>query len=475
MGSTSINDAGSLFGSLSSQTQMKLAGKISSPASAEKVSNSPKFDSVLSAGMNRVMKNSTMDYSAERSNVVNEKPASNQKTDSDRIAGETSAEARKTSATDNKQEKDTKNVSTKDEASAQVSDKKDDLSVNELEKAQEVLGTIAADLMAKIEELLGISEQEGQLLLANMGLTETDLLDSANLSAFALQAMGAEDSLSLITDENRYEQFTQIMAELDKTLASDSGLSLGDVANLKAMLDEKVPSAPVFSHAAVEGNEDVSAELAQAAGEDGNTLGAAAMLKNQKGEKEASNNDADNHAGAGMMNQEPQTQAVASGPVPEPINRYADTQDIANQILDYVKANVKADTQTLEMQLHPASLGNVQINLVNKGGNISASFVAQDEQVKAAIENQMIQLRERFEEQGIKVTAIEVSVAAHGFSQSLDSRQQGNAQQEDHRAPRRRLNIGAGFGMEEFEELSEADRLAAEMLKANGGTVDLQA
>jgi flagellar hook-length control protein FliK len=92
------------------------------------------------------------------------------------------------------------------------------------------------------------------------------------------------------------------------------------------------------------------------------------------------------------------------------------------------------------------------------------------------LENQMIQLQERFEEQGIKVTSIEVSVGTHSFEENLEQQGQ-NEEQQAQNAPRRvrRLQLGPDFGAEDIEELEGDDRIAAEMMAANGGTMDVQA
>lgn len=71
-----------------------------------------------------------------------------------------------------------------------------------------------------------------------------------------------------------------------------------------------------------------------------------------------------------------------------------DTENIMRQIMDYMKIQVKADTSNLEMQLHPASLGTVQVQIASKGGAVTANFIAQNETVKAALESQMVQLIE---------------------------------------------------------------------------------
>ena len=164
--------------------------------------------------------------------------------------------------------------------------------------------------------------------------------------------------------------------------------------------------------------------------------------------------------------------AFAESPMPQTVS----TREIANQIMDYMRSQVKPDMQSLEMQLHPASLGTIQINLVHRDGSITANFIAQDEQVRAVLENQMIQLQERFEEQGIKVNSIEVSVGTGAFEQNLE--QQGHQEEEQAaNTPRRvrRLQLGPDFAAEDIEQLEGDDRIAAEMMAANGTTMDVQA
>ena len=83
------------------------------------------------------------------------------------------------------------------------------------------------------------------------------------------------------------------------------------------------------------------------------------------------------------------------------------------QIADMIKI-VKGEKLTeMELQLHPASLGTVNVSLTTKGGMVTAEFTTQSETVKAAIEAQASQLKANLEEQGVKIEAIEVSVASH--------------------------------------------------------------
>ena len=70
----------------------------------------------------------------------------------------------------------------------------------------------------------------------------------------------------------------------------------------------------------------------------------------------------------------------------------------------------------------PASLGSVNVQIAAKDGVITAQFTAQNETVKAAIESQLVQLRTQFEEQGIKVDAVEVTVANYRWNCFFSSR-----------------------------------------------------
>ena len=92
------------------------------------------------------------------------------------------------------------------------------------------------------------------------------------------------------------------------------------------------------------------------------------------------------------------------------------------------------------------------------------------------IETQLIQLKHQFEEQGIKVDAVEVTVANHAYGEQF-SQDGGNTEQDQSKASkgRRRINLDQLEGEEELEEMEDSDRIAVEMMQANGGTVDYMA
>ena len=138
-----------------------------------------------------------------------------------------------------------------------------------------------------------------------------------------------------------------------------------------------------------------------------------------------------------------------------------------------MKLQVKPDVSDVEMQLHPQSLGTLQIHVASKGGVLTANFVTQNETVKAALESQMVQLQESFEEQGIKVNAIEVTVQTHEFERNQEQGRGDGRNQEPTRKSRvRRINLN---DLTISEEMEQEDALAADMMAAGGNTVDYTA
>ena len=85
----------------------------------------------------------------------------------------------------------------------------------------------------------------------------------------------------------------------------------------------------------------------------------------------------------------------------------------------------------------------------------------------------MIQLKERFEEQGIKVEHIEVTVETHSFDQNLGQNQERSEEGfagQQRKATRSLLN--ASLSEDELELLGDEDRLKLQMMETNGNQVD---
>ncbi len=374
-----------------------------------------------------------------------------------------------------------------------------------LEKAMEVLGAMAVQFLDLISDTLGISVEDLRNLLGQMDMEPVSLLNPENLSAFLLKAGGAEDTFALVTDEKLYGDFKTLMGELDTMLAQDAGIGDMTVAEAVSMTEFSVPQdeAPKMQEAVVTTTaeeeipqpvvevtvEDAVSETRQSR-EESRDVQEQPDLRQEEPEqtrtepetqKQDGHREHAEHEGhhqtdhsflPGRSFEEPVLQPMET---PEAAGGFRmETQDIMRQIMDYMKIQVRSDLSNLQMQLHPESLGTLQIQVASKGGVVTANFIAQNEAVKAALESQMVQLKENFAEQGIKVEAIEVTVQTHEFEQNLEQGR-GRSQENTSKGQKgRRLKLD-DISAEELEALPNEERLTAQMMAANGSTVDYTA
>ena len=150
-------------------------------------------------------------------------------------------------------------------------------------------------------------------------------------------------------------------------------------------------------------------------------------------------------------------------------------ESIIRQVAEQIHVQVTADTSSMEMQLNPESLGRLTLSVELKQGMLTAKFIAENEQVKEAIENQAAVLREDLDRQGVKVEAIEVAVETHEFERNLEQGQQQNQAEEEARSEQSRRSSRRNLSLdilEEEEELTEAEDLAAKIMRENGNTMD---
>ena len=154
-----------------------------------------------------------------------------------------------------------------------------------------------------------------------------------------------------------------------------------------------------------------------------------------------------------------------------------DVEDIMRQVSQMTRVMVTQAESSIEMQLNPANLGKVYLQVVSREGVVTAQLAAQNEAVKEALENQVAILKENMNQQGIKVEAIEVTIASHEFEQNLEQNQQslaGEQQEAEAQKPsRRNINLNSPEGLD--GEQTEEESLAAKIMSEQGNTMDLTA
>ena len=89
-------------------------------------------------------------------------------------------------------------------------------------------------------------------------------------------------------------------------------------------------------------------------------------------------------------------------------------ESIVKQVLDKVEVTTcENNTKIIDIQLHPKSLGNVNITIKQDITGISIKFIVQNEMVKDTLNENSGKLLEHFEQQNIKVNELEIIVETH--------------------------------------------------------------
>lgn len=178
-----------------------------------------------------------------------------------------------------------------------------------------------------------------------------------------------------------------------------------------------------------------------------------------------------------MANEQPQ---VLQAEAPQ-VQSYVEIEQLMDQMEGLARTFASMDETTVEMQLNPESLGRLVLTVTEKHGNVTAQIAASNEQVKEALQTQLVELRATLQAQGIKVEAVEVTVATHEFEQNLDGNTSANGQMQEQAQNQRegaqsgRRNLDRNSLDELSGLMSEEETLVAQMMRDNGGTVDYTA
>lgn len=413
---------------------------------------------------------------------------------------------------------------------------KETKSKSTVEETEKVIQESADTMVETIAEMFDVSVEEVESVLETLGLTALDLLNSENLTQVVLALNPDCDAMTLMTNEELFADLKTLMntaQELKGQIVQDFQLSEEDLAAVLEVMKEKSGElnavetenvklenvklenvetdvdAETLIDVAVETTfENVNAqteavktevpqtkETTESYNQESSEVEAAEPVNGQEEivvqktensqtmEKDSSNAKGDSSNTAANTTQNFAQNLVNQ--LAEAVENVSESnisyggvrgQDILNQIKEQIRVHVAQDTTEMELQLHPASLGNVKVQIASTNGVLTAVFTTENEAVKAALESQLVQLKENFTEQGLKVESVEVNVSAQAFERSLDQQEQEQNRFENQQSKRgsRRIRLNA---LEEnidglFEDMSDGDKVVADMMIRNGNTVD---
>lgn len=425
-------------------------------------------------------------------------------------------------------------LSTKDDRIPKVTGKTDDADMQKVDQAVE---EFAKEVQQEVKELLGVDDAQLEAAMKELGLTYQDLMDPANLANLVMNLTGEEDQLGLLMNAD-FQELMQNVEVLSKNLLQELGMTPQEVAEVFAQLEqnaaqitEEVPQqmqevtdtqADVLKvqqtddvqiteqKSQVTGLTETNAAATESVESDGNVqnveepVSQEVRVENdqtasqQEGQQEeAPENSMTTEDDASLLQQNDTTEKsiftehtfqqtvqtirtdniTAAPTTAVPQNVVFNTLDVIRQVSEFTRVMYQGDTTSMEMQLNPENLGKIYVQVTAKEGVVTAHLAVQNEIVKEALENQTIQLRENMNQQGIKVEAVEVTIASHEFERNLEQNQQGSAQDEQReqasKSPRRNIS------MNQLDELSglmsEEEMLVAKIMRDNGNSVDFTA
>lgn len=372
--------------------------------------------------------------------------------------------------------------------------------LKDVEEAMEVLGSAAGQVISQIAQTFEISEDAVMQVMSEMGMEPLDVLKPDMLSNLMLEIGGAADSMELLTNEALYGGFKEVMTVLDDTLAETAQKLNVSPEELQQVI-RQMPEADLLNAQMPESNEaegvlpievtveeadsdmqtvvkqDVQTNISENAQPETSdiTAGSADQNASRDSRRDSTENDGNGENQILAQLRENRLQPQVNQTVQTTAASFVtdmETQDIMRQIMDYMRVQIKPEVTNVEMQLHPASLGTLQVQVASEGGVLTAKFVTQSETVKAALESQMIQLQESFSQQGVRVEAIEVTVQTHQFESNLEQGRGRNQEPQERRGRVRRLILDGQLTTEEIKELNAEELLEARMMEANGNAAE---
>lgn len=398
-----------------------------------------------------------------------------------------------------------------EEAGKNKSDKLNNVSEAEPidEEVETAVEGIVKEVMQEIEEMLEVSEEELLDVLEQLGLQPIDLLNPDNMVSILTALTGEGSTIQLVMDEEMYLTLQDLMQMVeDKTQELMSATGLSD-EELETVIDQlKLLMNQQLSHEEMEmkqvqilpfeSEEEVVAE-------DGDVP---VIVKNENDLQDVQTTEVTQDSPERIVEktetgksedslfQEQQQNMQSFQNMSDEISQLAgesklegtgtpNTESILKQLADYVKIQKGKELTEMELQLHPASLGNVKVTLATKGGVVTAQLTTENEIVKNAIESQVSQLKQNLEEQGVRVEAIEVSVASHQMERNLEQNAKDGEQEQKqetggiHKIRKTSINLNSFEDADELlEEMTGADdatRIAMEMMAMGGNRMDLLA
>lgn len=347
-------------------------------------------------------------------------------------------------------------------------------------KSDEKVNDAVQNVKDTIKEELDVSDEDIAKAMEVLGITDNDLLSVVKVTELVSALTGA-DSITLITDDDMSGKLTSVLdavntaqediADMLNTDVDDAVLVVRTDAVVKKDTDETVvknTDSSITDNRSVSETESLSDVLAAKVTAQGSS-------KNEESTGEHTgeqNHNTQSYGGVADSIIQSMKDSFADI-VTEDTSRVSEA-DIVNQVIDQIKLSSGRELTSIEVMLNPERLGSVHVTVTAKNGILSAQIAAQNEQVKTALENQVTALKENFQNQGIKVDAVEITVMTHQFEAGQNFGQNESERKQSEQKINKKLNL-SDYMDDEDETVSAQDIRRKDSIQNGNSSVEYMA
>lgn len=348
---------------------------------------------------------------------------------------------------------------------------------------KEDVAQAVSDIKDKIKETMDVSDEDIENAMEQLGIGIVDLLDPQSVTDLVIALSGNSDSLEFLTDASAVANLEDIINTVDEVTQNLTETYNIDITSVKDIVkdfendsDEAVASEQPVNKQITDYQddkqnekavtEDTKESITDVIAEKTEVKSEAAFTDEKKNDPDTHLQDKNNDGIEKITSDMTQSIQKAFSEVVDETSAVNEV-DIVRQVVEQIKVTTTQQLSSIEVMLNPENLGKVHVAVTAKQGIVTAQLTAQNEQVKAALENQMTALKEQFNNQGVKVEAVEITVQSHGFEseQNLEGNNSNHAQQE--KKSHRKLDLSSLEGLDESDMTSEEIRAKDAIVNGN--------
>lgn len=348
---------------------------------------------------------------------------------------------------------------------------------------KEDVAQAVSDIKDKIKETMDVSDEDIENAMEQLGIGIVDLLDPQSVTDLVIALSGNSDSLEFLTDASAVANLEDIINTVDEVTQNLTETYNIDITSVKDIVkdfendsDEAVASEQPVNKQITDYQddkqnekavtEDTKESITDVIAEKTEVKSEAAFTDEKKNDSDTHLQDKNNDGIEKITSDMTQSIQKAFSEVVDETSAVNEV-DIVRQVVEQIKVTTTQQLSSIEVMLNPENFGKVHVAVTAKQGIVTAQLTAQNEQVKAALENQMTALKEQFNNQGVKVEAVEITVQSHGFEseQNLEGNNSNQAQQE--KKSHRKLDLSSLEGLDESDMTSEEIRAKDAIVNGN--------